>query len=97
MPARKPKDLLHTAMLNDFRVIPGVGKSIAQDFIDMGFTSRSQLAGKNPEKLYADFCRMRGMHIDRCMLYVFRCALYFVSTPLHETEKLNWWYWKDKA
>jgi hypothetical protein len=97
MPVRKPKDPLHTAMLNDFRAISGVGKSIAQDFIDMGFTTRKQLIGKNPQQLYDDFCRMRGMHIDRCMLYVFRCAVYFVSCDVHETEKLNWWYWKNKT
>lgn len=85
-----------TAMLNEFRKIPGVGKSIAQDFLDMGFTSPEQLRDKDPEQLYIDFCRLKGMHIDRCMLYVFRCAVYFVSVSPHEPEKLNWWFWKDK-
>ena len=35
------------------------------------------------------------MHIDRCMLYVLRCAVYFASTPRPEPEKLLWWNWKD--
>lgn len=84
-------------IMQDFRRIPGVGKSIAQDFWDMGFRSASQLHGYDPEKLYTDFCALRGMHIDRCMLYVFRCAVYFVSEIKHEPQKLNWWYWKDKC
>lgn len=96
MATKQKKDPLHTAQLNDFQRIPGVGKSIAQDFLNMGFSSTLQLRGLDPEQLYLDFCSFRGMHIDRCMLYVFRCAVYFVSEPKHEPEKLNWWYWKDK-
>jgi Pathogenicity locus len=90
MASKVKPDPLHTAMINDFRKIPGVGKSIAQDFLDLGFTSSLQLRGQDPEQLYLDFCKLKGMHIDRCMLYVFRCAVYFVSTPVHEAEKLNW-------
>ncbi len=82
--------------LADFRRIPGVGKSIAQDFIDMGFTSTTQLREQDPEKLYTDFMKLRGCYVDRCMLYVFRCAVYFATEETHEQEKLNWWYWKDK-
>ncbi|MCK6541533.1 helix-hairpin-helix domain-containing protein [bacterium] len=76
--------------------IPGVGKSIAQDFWDMGFRSVGELAKKNPEKLYEDFCTRRGEIVDRCMLYVFRCAVYYASHPDREPEKLKWWNWSDK-
>lgn len=35
---------------------------------------------------------------DRCLLYVFKCAVYFAETPTGklETDKLKWWNWKDK-
>lgn len=76
--------------------IPGVGKSIAQDLRDIGVDRPSCLQGKNPERLYAKLSKLRGTHIDRCMLYTFRCAVYFVNTRKHDPEKLKWWYWKDK-
>ncbi len=75
--------------------IPGVGKSIAQDLRDIGIDRPSCLKGKNPDRLYEKLCALRGQHIDRCMLYVFRCAVYFVSHKTHDPEKLKWWYWKD--
>ena len=76
--------------------IPGVGNSIAQDFWDMGFRSIHELVKKEPEKLYSDFCDLRGQKVDRCMLYVFRCAVYYASHPDPEPEKLKWWNWSDK-
>lgn len=76
--------------------IPGVGKSIAQDLYDLGITQIADLKNKDPEKLYQKLCEMRGTHIDRCMLYVFRCAVYFASHKTHKPELLKWWNWKDK-
>ncbi|GAB4184657.1 MAG: hypothetical protein Tsb0015_00910 [Simkaniaceae bacterium] len=59
--------------------IPGVGKSIAQDFIDLGFHSVEELKGQNPEKLYERLCEQKNCRVDRCMRYVFRCAVYFTE------------------
>jgi hypothetical protein len=39
---------------------------------------------------------MRGVLIDRCQLYVYRCAVYYAGTPGPDPEKLKWWNWKDK-
>lgn len=75
--------------------IPGVGKSIAQDLRDLGIAQPSSLKGKDPERLYAKLEKLRGMHIDRCMLYVFRCAVYYAEHSTHDPEKLKWWNWKD--
>lgn len=83
-------------MKSELLKIPGVGKSIASDLIDLGINRIEDLNGKNPEKLYEDFCILRGQKIDRCMLYVFRCAVYFASNKEHDPEKLKWWNWKDK-
>lgn len=85
------------AVLKEFRRIPGVGPSIAVDLWELGMRSIEDLRGKDPEALYARLCEQRGMHIDRCMLYVFRCAVYFASNEEHDPERLFWWNWKDAA
>ncbi len=78
------------------QVIPGVGKSLARDLSDLGYQSVHDLRGQNPEKMYRALCQLRGEHIDRCVLYVFRCAVYFASHTDHDPERLKWWNWKDR-
>ena len=67
----------------------GIGKELSERFVannyKVGITGRRkelllELKDKNPERLYKKLCTLRGMHVDRCMLYVFRCAVYFAST-----------------
>lgn len=78
--------------------IPGVGKSISKDLLDIGIKKVSDLKGKNPEKLYAKSNKHAGVIQDRCLLYVFRCAVYYSETEeeLRNKEMLKWWNWKDK-
>lgn len=76
--------------------IPGVGKSIAHDLLNIGIRSINDLKGKDPEKLYDKSNRYTGVIQDRCLLYVFRCAVYFASVKKHEPDKLKWWNWKVK-
>ena len=87
MTIKKSKDPLQT--------IPGVGVTIAQDLRDLGIKKVEDLKNKNPEKLYEDLCEIQEMKIDRCMLYVIRCAVYFASQKTHDPQKLKWWNWKD--
>lgn len=75
--------------------IPGVGKSIAQDLRDIGIHSVSDLKGKNPEELYDLSNHHAGVRQDRCLLYVFREAVYFAEGG-RDPDKLKWWNWKDK-
>lgn len=82
-------------ILREFRRIPGVGLSIAEDLWDLGFRSLEELRSQNPEQLYFHLCELKNAHVDRCMLYVFRCAVYFVSNNAHDPELLKWWNWKD--
>ncbi len=77
--------------------IPGVGKAIAEDLRRLGITSVRQLKGRDPEKLYRRLCRFQASPVDRCVLYVFRCAVYYASTSDPEPELLQWWNWKDKG
>jgi hypothetical protein len=83
--------------LQNLQKIPGVGESIAQDFLDIGIKRISCLKGKDPEKLYQKICDKQGTKVDRCMLYVCREAVYFAETPKNKRnpQKLKWWNWKD--
>lgn len=90
-----PRTMDKKKVLLEFRKIPGVGKSIAQDFWNIGLRSISDLKGANPDRLYDAVCLYQGCRVDRCMLYVLRCAVYFASETNPEPELLKWWNWKD--
>lgn len=77
--------------------IPGVGKSIANDLINIGIYDINQLKGRDPEDIYHLSNQYAGTTQDRCLLYVFRAAVYFAETPEGErkSEKLKWWNWKN--
>ena len=81
--------------LKQLETIPGVGKSIARDMWNIGIHNVNDLKGKNPEKLYKKLRDYKAAPIDRCMLYVFRCAVYFASNTEHDSRLLKWWNWKD--
>lgn len=82
--------------IRELKKIPGIGASMAEDLYDLGVRKASDLKKNNPELLYKKLCAIRGIHIDRCVLYVFRCAVYFATEAEHEPELLKWWNWKDK-
>ncbi len=81
---------------NELEQIPGVGKSIAEDLHHIGITSVDQLRGKDPEQLYRKLCDFKASPVDRCMLYVLRCAVYYASNSDPDPELLKWWNWKDE-
>lgn len=88
-------DIAQAEALRDLRRIPGVGVSIARDLWDLGVRSVAQFDGADPQTLYDDLCALRGAHIDRCMLYTLRCAVYFAGPEPHDPALLKWWAWKD--
>jgi hypothetical protein len=75
--------------------IPGVGVKIAGTLREIGIRNTGDLKGKNPEKLYQKLCRYKANPVDRCMLYVLRCAVYYASNTKHNPKLLKWWNWKD--
>ena len=77
------------------KVIPGVGDNIACDMVEMGIYKVHDLEDRDPEDLYMQLCEQKGIKVDRCMLYVFRCAVYYATETNHDPELLKWWNWKD--
>jgi RecG-like helicase len=80
---------------NNLETVPGVGNSIAKDLRDIGIKNVTDLINKSPQKLYDDLCKKRKIKIDPCVLYVFRCAVYYAENDKHKPELLKWWNWKD--
>ena len=79
----------------EFQIIPGIGKNLSRDLVDLGYQKINELKGENSETMYKNLMELRGHHIDRCVLYVFRCAVYYANNSVHEPELLKWWNWKD--
>ena len=82
-------------MKSKLEIIPGVGPAMAEDFRKLGITEVAQLKDRSPEQLYDQINVILGTVQDRCVLYVFRCAVYYAETENPEIEKLKWWNWKD--
>ncbi len=83
-------------MADELQDIPGIGPSMARDLRDLGIFEIADLKGQDPEMMYKRLCLMHGMQIDRCVLYVFRCAVYYATEKEHDPELLKWWNWKER-
>ncbi len=84
-------------MRSPLEEIPGVGCRIAAVMEALGVRQVSDLRGQDPEDLYLRECLMKGYREDRCALYVWRAAVYYAENEQRDSEKLKWWYWKDKV
>lgn len=82
--------------LKELQQIPRVGKTIANDLWNLEIRKISDLKGRKPERLYKDLCKYQECRVDLCMLYVFRCAVYYASTEECNKDLLKWWNWKDR-
>ena len=53
----------------------------------MGLRSLDDLVGEDAEALYERLCVQLNARVDRCMLYVFRCAIYFATEDEHRHKQ----------
>ena len=79
---------------NKLTDIPGVGKNMAEHLIALGYNNIEDLKGEDPEKMYEIDNIRCGGNLDRCVLYVYRLAVYYAENEEYEPEKLKWWNWK---
>jgi len=92
----KPTSLdARAAALKELQTIPGIGPSLAQDLLSLGIARVAQLKHKNPEILYRRLERQTGVNMDWCVIYAFRCAVYYAETKQPNPQLLKWWNWKD--
>lgn len=83
--------------MNDLQKIPGVGPKMAAALLLLGVKRIEDLRGKDPEELYERLCLLTGEKIDRCVLYVFRCTVYYATEKNPDPDKLKWWNWKTET
>lgn len=81
---------------SELETLPGVGRAIAEDLESLGIHTLDQLADSDPEILFRNLERIRNTQIDRCVLYVFRCAVYCACEDYPDPNKMKWWNWKDE-
>ncbi|MEF2145732.1 MAG: helix-hairpin-helix domain-containing protein [Desulfovibrionaceae bacterium] len=84
------------AALKDLTRIPGIGPRMADDLLRLGYSRVEQLCDQDAEEMYERLMLLEGRHVDRCVLYVFRCAVHFAETPEPDPDSLKWWNWKDR-
>ena len=80
---------MESSSLQQLQQIPGVGKTIARDMLNIGIYSIDDLKGLQAELLYDRLCQFKAFQVDRCMLYVFRCAIYYASNTDHDPSRLH--------
>lgn len=80
---------------NDLLTIPGIGKSLVTDLRDLGISYVTDLENRKPQEMYDELCLLRGARMDPCVLYTFRCAVYYAKNDIHDPELLKWWNWKN--
>ncbi len=78
------------------QVIPGIGPSLARDLMRLGFRRVEELKDQDPEAMYQRLMDLEGRHVDRCVLYVFRCAVHFAQGPDPDPAMNQWWNFKDR-
>ena len=83
-------------MKTDLITIPNIGEKTKKSLMNIGITCVEELNGQKAEDLYNKDCLMKGYQVDKCLLYLFRMAIYYAEHTSWEKEKLKWWYWKDK-
>lgn len=81
---------------HELQVIPGIGPSLAADLRDLGIRYVADLKRRDPERMYQQLNTRRGVRQDPCVLYVFRCAVYFARTTRPKPDLLKWWNWKHR-
>ena len=82
--------------MTDLQTIPGVGPAVSRAMQELGIARVSDLHGADPQDLYDRLAVLRGVRQDPCVLYVFRCAVYFAERRRHDPDLLKWWNWKDR-
>jgi hypothetical protein len=84
------------SIIKQFKTIPGIGKAMAEDLYTLGYRSVNELADMDAQESYERLSTIQRNKLDRCVLYVFRCAKYFAGTKDKDPELLKWWNWKNR-
>lgn len=82
--------------IKELETIPWIGKASSERLYEVGIRKVSDLKNADSEEIYMESCAKAGERIDRCWLYVIRCAVYYASTKNPNPAMLQWNFWSDK-
>jgi len=85
----KAKDIAAATTLES---IPNVGPAIAEKLRMLGFRSPTELAGRDPYRMYDDLCEQAGERFDPCLLDVFISAVAFADGK----RAKPWWEFTEQ-
>ncbi len=68
-----------------------------EDFHILGISHVSNIRAQDNGVLDNDRCKEYKMKLDPCVLYTFRCAVYYAENEKHGPDLLSWWNWKNTA
>jgi recombinational DNA repair protein RecR len=83
-------------IIRELKTLPNIGQKSAEQLQMVGVKSLDDIRRNKPEKIYEALLELENKNLDKIMLYVLRCAHYFLKTKNHDSELLKWWNWKDK-
>ena len=69
--------------------LPNIGKAMAGDLRLLGITQPTQLAGRDPYRLYAELCAATGARHDPCVIDAFISAVRFMEGAPPQP----WWHY----
>ena len=73
-----------------------IGPAMLRDLKLLRIRSVTQLALKDPQRMYRDLCRLKRQPQDICCLDVFTAAVAQAKNPQLPVEQRQWWYWSRK-
>jgi len=78
------------------RGLRSVGPAAREDLRLLGVADTADLAGRDPQQLYDDLCRLKGQRVDICCLDVFACAVAQAGDPSLPDEQRDWFWWSRR-
>jgi hypothetical protein len=85
-------------MKSPLEQIPGIGKTLSKNLARIDIAKPEDFKNQDPEFLYEKWklAAQNPSDLDRCVLYTFRCAVYYADGG-RNPELLKWWNWKEGA
>ncbi len=80
--------------MSELHQAPGIGPAIAAALAELGVSNLAELGRQDPEELFSRLCAQRDENIVRCVLFTFRCGVYFARKSQHDPRLRTWWNWK---
>jgi nucleotidyltransferase/DNA polymerase involved in DNA repair len=79
----------YKSAVKELTTIPGVGRTVADDLIQLGIKKVSDLKDKDADRLYHRSNREAGTVQDKSLLVIFRNAIQFSLSNTQDDEDLK--------